>query len=96
MYGYKENGISFFVDFIGLNYDVKELEVISSEDQPLTGKNLTFNVTTLRKYSSNLFYGPIPFEMLKTIETKPQLIVEVNGLPAACHNLSCDFSYIQN
>jgi hypothetical protein len=81
MYGYKENGISFFVDFIGLNYDVKELEVISSEDQPLTGKNLTFNVTTLRKYSSNLFYGPI---------------VEVNGLPAACHNLSCDFSYIQN
>jgi hypothetical protein len=67
-----------------------------SENQPLTGKNLTYNITTLRKHSSNLFYEPIPFEMLKTVETKPQLIVEVNGLPAACHNLSCDFSYIEN
>jgi len=95
-YGYKENGVSFYVDFGGLNYDVKELEVVPSDTQPITGTNLTFNVTSLRKYSTNLFYGPIPFEMLKTYETKPQLTVEVNGLPAACHNLSCDFSYIAN
>lgn len=32
--------------------------------------------------------------MLKTYETKPQLIVSVDGLPAACHNLTCDFTYI--
>lgn len=53
-------------------------------------------MVTTRNYSSNLFYQPIPFEMLKTYETKPQLVVDVGGLPAACHNLSCDFSYIQN
>jgi len=53
-------------------------------------------VTTVRNYTTNLFYDPIPMEMLKTYETKPQLIVEVGGLPAACHNLSCDFSYIPN
>lgn len=92
----KENGISFNVDFEGLNYDVKNLEVIPSEIEPITGTNLTFNVTTTRNYSSNLFYQPIPFEMLKTYETRPQLLVEVNGLPAACHNLTCDFSYIEN
>ena len=35
--------------------------------------------------------------MLKTFETKPQLIVNVgeNGeFPALCHNMTCDFSYI--
>lgn len=35
--------------------------------------------------------------MLKTFETKPQLIVNVgdNGeFPAVCHNMTCDFSYI--
>lgn len=45
-------------------------------------------------YSSNLFYEPIPFEMLRTYETEPQLIVTVNDQPAVCHNLTCDFTYI--
>jgi len=31
--------------------------------------------------------------MLKTYETKPQLMVSVDGLPAVCHNLTCDFMY---
>ena len=70
LYTNKENGISYYVDFEGLNYDVKELEIVPDETQPLTGTNLTFNITTERNYSSNLFYQPIPFEMLKTYETK--------------------------
>lgn len=41
-----------------------------------------------------MFYEPIPFEMIKTYETKPQVIVNVNNLPAVCHNLTCDFTYI--
>ena len=44
-------------------------------------------------YSTNLFYEPIPFEMLRTYETEPQLIVTVGNLPAVCHNLTCDFTY---
>jgi hypothetical protein len=31
--------------------------------------------------------------MLKTYETKPQVIVNVNDLPAVCKNLTCDFTY---
>lgn len=46
-------------------------------------------------YSSNLFYEPIPFEMLKTYETEPQVIVKVKNLPAVCHNLTCDFNYLE-
>ena len=33
--------------------------------------------------------------MLKTFEEKPQIVVEVDGLPAVCHNLTCDFTYIE-
>lgn len=39
-------------------------------------------------------YDVIPFEMLKTFETEEQLIVTVNGDPAACHNMTCSMSYI--
>jgi len=31
--------------------------------------------------------------MLRTYETKPQVIMHVDGLPAVCHNLTCDFTY---
>lgn len=95
-YVYKQNGVSFFVDFEGLNYDVEKLEIVPVEEYPMLGTNVTFNTTVLRPYGTNLFYEPIPFEMLKTFETKPQLIVEVDGLPAVCHNLTCDFTYIKN
>lgn len=39
-------------------------------------------------------YDVIPFEMLKTFDTEEQLIVTVNGDPAACHNMTCTISYI--
>lgn len=44
---------------------------------------------------TNLFYEPIPFEFIRTFEEKPQLIVTVNDVPAVCHNLTCDFTYIE-
>ena len=33
--------------------------------------------------------------MLKTYETEPQVIVKVKDLPAVCHNLTCDFTYLE-
>ena len=32
--------------------------------------------------------------MLRTFESEPQLIVTVDNLPAVCHNLTCDFTYV--
>jgi hypothetical protein len=60
----------------------------------LLGDNIQITAETITNYNSNLFYEPIPFEMLKTFETLPQLIVSVDGLPAVCHNLTCDYSYV--
>lgn len=34
--------------------------------------------------------------MLKTFEEKPQMIINVDTLPAVCHNMTCGFTYIAN
>lgn len=93
-YGYSANGRSYFIRFVGLNEDPGQFTIVPSEAEPLTADNLTISQNTTVPYSSNLFYEPIPFEMLKTYETEPQVIVSVDGLPAVCHNLTCNFTYV--
>jgi len=95
-FSYKENGISFYIRFVGLNEDPAQFEIVTSESDPLKGDLITIKSETIVPYNTNLFYEPIPFEFLKTYETKPQLIVEVDGLPAVCHNLTCDFTYTES
>ena len=43
--------------------------------------------------TKNIFYDYIPFDYLYTDQTEPQVIVEVNGMPALCKNLNCGYSY---
>ena len=33
--------------------------------------------------------------MLRTYEEKPQFIVTVDDQPVACHNMTCDYTYVQ-
>jgi len=71
VYTYRQNGRSFIIRFVGLNKDPGQFTIESSSDSPLTADNITIMSNTTVPYSSNLFYEPIPFEMLKTYETKP-------------------------
>jgi len=41
-------------------------------------------------------FEPIPMEMLYTSATRPQILVEVDGVSAACANLNCDYLYIDS
>jgi hypothetical protein len=91
---YRQNGFGLWIKFQGLNEDPGQFELISSESDPMVGDNLQITWETVTNYNSNLFYEPIPFEMLKTYETQPQLIVSVDGLPAVCHNLTCGYAYV--
>jgi hypothetical protein len=95
-FSYAENGVSWILRFIGLNEDPGQFEIVSSEYTPLTAGvgNITFYSNTTVPYGINLFFEAIPFEMLRTYETEPQLIVSVGNLPAVCHNLTCDFTFI--
>jgi hypothetical protein len=53
------------------------------------------NSTTWIPYSSqNLFYEPVPYEFLYTAESAPQVLVQVNGVEAACASLNCSFNYV--
>lgn len=39
-------------------------------------------------------YPSIPFEMLNTYETTPQMIVNVGTQPAVCASMDCGFKYV--
>ena len=90
---YKENGVNLLFRFTGLHEKPGQFEIVNTDTTPLTGDNITFLSNVTQPYSTNLFYEPIPFEFLRTYETKPQLIVHVDGEPVVCHNLTCDFVY---
>lgn len=70
-YDYYENGRSIYVTFEGLNFDPAQLEIVESTDKPLAAMDITYEMKTIEPFSSNLWYEPIPFEFLKTYETKP-------------------------
>ena len=61
----------------------------------MTGENVTFTAETIQHKTNNLFYEPIPFEMLKSFEEKPQVIVNIDNQPAVCNHRNCDFSYVE-
>jgi hypothetical protein len=94
-HAYKENGRGNYIHFKGINEDPGQFEIVSDWNTPLQGDNITFVHETTRPYGTNLFYDPVPFEMLKTYDTIPQIVLTVNDLPVVCHNISCGFNYTE-
>jgi len=44
-------------------------------------------------YGPNAFIEVLPFEMLYTANTKPQVIVTIGDMPAVCANVYCNYEY---
>lgn len=65
------SGRGLYLDFQGLNADPGQFEFVNSDTDPLTGDGVEFVAKTVEPYSTNLFYDPIPYELLKTFETTP-------------------------
>jgi len=94
-YNYYENGRDILIRFVGHNYDVPQMEIMSSDSMPITGNEPSFNSTTWIPYDpTRLFYEPVPFEFLHTAETSPQVIVTVDGIEAVCASLNCSYKYV--
>jgi hypothetical protein len=99
-YPYWQNGISLYIRFIGKNGNNTQMRIVSGLDQPLTGGDpadtnaMEYNGTKMVEASTNLFYEVVPFEMLRTFETQPQVIVNVGDYPAVCKNLTCNYHYV--
>jgi len=49
-YSYAQNGRSLMIRFVGLNADPGQYEIVSSEDRPLTGDNITYYANTTVPY----------------------------------------------
>ena len=66
-----DNGRNFQVRFVGINKKPGYLTILSDAVNPLKGGGLTLLNKTIIPYSTNLFYSPIPYEMLYTFEQQP-------------------------
>jgi hypothetical protein len=94
-YVYNDDGRDFLVRFVGLNYDVPQMEIMSDSEIPLQGSNVNFEAYDWIPYNqSRLFYEPVPFEFLHTIENDPQVIVTIDGIEAVCDSLKCGYNYV--
>lgn len=65
-------GTAFFIDFYGYNEAPGQFIIVAEEEEPLMG-TMTYNAGTFREFNQNLFFEPIPFEMLHTYEALPQV-----------------------
>lgn len=66
---YTENGVEFLLTFKGYRGDVPQCTIKSDTTTPITGgANLQFISETIREHGTNLFFSPIPMEMLVTDE----------------------------
>jgi len=53
-----------------------------------------FMTSTIKPYNgATIVYNPMPYEMIKTQHTNPQIVMTVDSLPAACRKVDCDFLY---
>jgi len=89
------DGRDIVIRFVGLNYDIPQMEVLDSLDDPVKGNEPSVNQTTWIPWDpSRIFYEPVPFEFLYTEESSPQVIVSIDGVEAVCHSLDCDYNYV--
>lgn len=82
-----DEGKEYYYRVSELSYG--DFEIINSSDSPLTGGSTTeaIAITSDNGYSPasfEPFYEVIPGTMVRTYETKPQIVVTSNGLLGAC------------
>ena len=63
--------------------------------EPLSGPRLVFDAEEVRPYGKSILMPIINPEYLFTIETKPQVIIQIDEFPAICKNLNCDYTYVE-
>lgn len=67
----------------------------SDSANPITGDTPKFISETQRAYGTSLMFEPVGLEFLYTDAKSPQVMVDIDGLPAVCPNLNCDYAYVR-
>jgi len=93
-FSYRENCRSTIAVFEGFTENPPLCTLISDSVTPITGGNFNFVTEVVREYGKTLMFEPVGLEFLYSNAVKPQVTVEVDGIPALCMNLNCDYTYV--
>ena len=95
LYGDCRTGCSYVLQFIGYTNDIPPVTLTTNS---LAGGAIQPQVTIKilqDAASSSTFYAPIPYNLLYTMETQPQIKVATTGLLGSCTG-SCGFTVYQS
>jgi hypothetical protein len=87
MYGNVHEGLTYTVSFAasGPQDDHDSSSALKVVDSDITGSQPSISTYVMQKGSPDLFYGPIPAEMLRVpVPSNKGIQLEVNGVPSAC------------
>jgi hypothetical protein len=98
-----EDGLDFIINFKYVEETLGQFELVDNggltiqdpDLDPLSSEDFTIYVwnSELSTRGPNVYYPVIPFEMIFTDETQPQVLVTVDDLPAVCKGLACGYAY---
>lgn len=93
-YAYRENGKHLLAIFDGFNENPPLCNLVTDTTNPIVGgNNIQFKSEVIRAYGQSLMFEPVGLEFLYSDAQTPQVLVNVDGLPALCVNLNCDYAY---
>lgn len=91
-FDYAVDGRQIYFRFTGMTTDLGKITMQTVNlEGPVPISQLATDVVS---QGSRIFYDVIPYEMIYTSESLPQIYITVNGLEAACHSLNCGYTYI--
>ena len=62
----------------------------------IVGNEVASAGSIVRPYGRTLRWPVIPGEYFYTVETEPQVKVDVEGMPALCTGMACNFAYSES
>jgi hypothetical protein len=80
----------------GIAGEVPQCKIESAEEPyEIVAEDPIYEAIKLKEYKENLWFEPVPMEMLYTMADRPQVRVTVNGLPAVCPENNCGYKYVE-
>ena len=76
--------------------ELGQYQLVSDFTTPLVGKTVASGGSIVRHYGRALVWPVIPGEYFFTVETEPQVKVDVEGMPALCTGMACNFAYSES
>lgn len=99
-YVYEEDGLNLLLFLEHVNGNLEQFKIIDNENdilqegqEPLTGVSVDIESSEVQPRGPNIYYKVVPFELLYTDETTPQVMVTIDDQVALCASLACGYTY---